>query len=555
MFDVETDRILPDRYQALLEPFAKAFDAGWEAATLHMSRESSPGPDTRIFMERAFEDSAAAAVDAAVLAGLEADAANAVPALIEALGEKHSLVRWCADFALSRLGPVAVLALAAAVREGVGDVARMAAQILGDLGAAAQDAVPALVAALGADSWYVRNAAAEALARMGPAAKGAVPALVAALRDVKFGNRGPAVHALGKIGSDAVSHLVAALRETDGGIRATAAEALGLIGPTARAAVPDLIEALGQMGYDVRSKVVAALERIGPDAVPHLIVALRQDDAGIRAAAAEALGLIGPAAKEAVLPISEVLHDGDGNVRGWAMITLGRIGPAAVPALVKALREGVGDVRWMAARSLGEVGPSARDAVPALVEALQDGDPTVRWRAARALGKVGLAAPEAAVPALTKALDDQDDEVRKNARTALERIEAGGRTAPRRPEGIERMGNEAVLNEDALETFRQVGKNCKTEDTNTFKLTKLQMVLGMKDSTIQHRLFTQVNGFFRRYFRQFEDIAVADGNDPQAPKEQKLFERRRGKPPMICHPLGWRAWELTCRCLEQRDRM
>ena len=59
-------------------------------------------------------------------------------------------------------------------------------------------------------------------------------------------------------------------------------------------------------------------------------------------AAVWALGKIGPAAKQAVLPLIEILKDADWRVRGYAAIALGEIGPAAkqaVPYLTESLKD------------------------------------------------------------------------------------------------------------------------------------------------------------------------------------------------------------------------
>jgi TolB-like protein/Flp pilus assembly protein TadD len=79
---------------------------------------------------------------------------------------------------------VTVETLAVTLSQGdAGYKRRGAARILGYFGAVAKEAVPALIDALGDESRWVRVQAAESLGRIGPAAKAAVPALEKALRD------------------------------------------------------------------------------------------------------------------------------------------------------------------------------------------------------------------------------------------------------------------------------------------------------------------------------------------------------------------------------------
>jgi HEAT repeat protein len=141
------------------------------------------------------------------------------------------------------------------------------------------------------------------------------------------------------------------LRHGDVLQRQDAAFLLGRMGPRAQAAVPALIECLGDP--DLRRPAALALGRIGPGALPALLRALRSDDAGIRSAAAR--GLTG-------------------------------VGPAAIPGLVRELKDPEPAVRLAAADALGGMGPKASDAIPALVRTLSEG----RWTAQVGCSRVRL---------------------------------------------------------------------------------------------------------------------------------------------------------------------
>ena len=149
-------------------------------------------------------------------------------------------VRVKAVRALQRFGPIAVAAVAGALKDVSAEARLAAAWTLGEMGPVAKDAVPALGQALGDLNVQVRQTAAWALGMVGPAAKDAVPELTRALKD--SGNV----------------------------VRANAAQALGAIGPEAKTAAVALAElALGGHSY-VGGNATNALRAIGPGAIAEL---------------------------------------------------------------------------------------------------------------------------------------------------------------------------------------------------------------------------------------------------------------------------------------------
>ena len=132
-----------------------------------------------------------------------------------------------------------------------------------------------------------------------------------------------------------------------------------------------------------------------------------------RRAALVGLTRYGPAAEAAVPALVDSLGDNDARIRRATVEALGAIGSnaeAAVPALVECLDDSDTNVRRAAAEALGNIGPKAEPAVSSLVECLDDNDTNVRRAAAEALGNIGLKA-ESAIPVLEKALDDEDESV------------------------------------------------------------------------------------------------------------------------------------------------
>jgi HEAT repeat protein len=210
-------------------------------------------------------------------AGVRASAAHAlgeiggragVSQLFEALGDPSEAVRASAAQALARLGPTPedVQALARVLESPDRYVAGFAAWSLGNLGAAAEPAVPDLVRALARDE--TNAVVAGALARVGPAAKAAVPELVKALSSEDDGRRWRAARTLGRIGPEAgpaVEALTGALADPNGVVRAHAARALGRIGPAAMPAAAALQRATGDREEGVRDEARRALDRLRGD--------------------------------------------------------------------------------------------------------------------------------------------------------------------------------------------------------------------------------------------------------------------------------------------------
>jgi hypothetical protein len=97
-------------------------------------------------------------------------AAEALPALIAAIGDADKEVRWAAAKPIGNIGPAAaeaVAALAAALDDADKEVRQAAAKPIGKIGPAAAEALPALIAAIGDADKEVRWAAAKAIGTSG----------------------------------------------------------------------------------------------------------------------------------------------------------------------------------------------------------------------------------------------------------------------------------------------------------------------------------------------------------------------------------------------------
>ncbi|MFH0738927.1 MAG: HEAT repeat domain-containing protein [Candidatus Omnitrophota bacterium] len=218
---------------------------------------------------------------------------------------------------------------------------------------------------------------------------------------------------------------ISRLKSIDPAVRRVAIVDIGNIGPAAHAAVPALINALGDSNWECREAAAEALVKIGPAAIPALINALGNDNFNVRKAAAKILVKIGPVAVPALIKAL-----GDKRFCYYAAEALGSIGPlaqAAVPALINALNNALNDKDYSVCYSiivaLSNIGFAAKDAVPVFIKALGASNWLVRYAAVQALGNIGPAA-QAAIPALIKVSNDPDARVREAVPLALKKIQS-----------------------------------------------------------------------------------------------------------------------------------
>ena len=225
---------------------------------------------------------------------------------IKALRDENPVRRLNAADALGRMADEASQDAVPALIESLGDtlepVGLNAAYALGEIGA---PAVPGLIEALNHEAESVQRNAAYALSAAGALA---VPALEGALNHKSDAVRGSAAFALGEIGaapSDTVANLVKLLNDPSEEVRRNMVEALGIIESPPKDVVPALTDALRDPNAQVRFTAALSLTRIGAqahEAVHALKAALNDENRYVRANAVDALHRIGtPEAREALL--------------------------------------------------------------------------------------------------------------------------------------------------------------------------------------------------------------------------------------------------------------
>jgi len=245
-------------------------------------------------------------------------------------------------------------------------------------GADAAPAVPALVELLDDRSEAYRADIAQLLCDLGPPAKGAAPFLVRLLKEKKARSPELVVKVLGRIAPDVpevVPVLVAGLQDRQ--LRSAALEALCSLGSSARGAIPALRDAIRAAKADAPAEgiaspaVVFTLAKLGVDAIPLLIELLDEPDSMFPRRVAQVLGEIGPAAKPAVPALTKALQNDDPFVRRDAACALWQIdkNSAGVPVLAAMVKDGGSWLVEPAAAALGEIGPAAKAALPELERA------------------------------------------------------------------------------------------------------------------------------------------------------------------------------------------
>jgi HEAT repeat protein len=422
---------------------------------------------------------------------LGADSKEAVPALAAALKDKSVDVRIHAAYVLGQLKASAKPALpalfdAAKDTGNIGDVIRPllptsvaeaaidAALLIDDKCGAdlAKAALPVLIAALKSKDGAIVRAAGSALRQLGPEAKPALPALKEAHKDAK----GLAENAIGSaivaIGGDGTAYLgelakdtklpvekrlsalsdlgwsrgrsaddkviailVDVLKDRDPQIRAAAVDVLSGIGPGAKAAIPPLIELLGDERIDEgaalsrpgATRVVAfALSRMGPAAVAPLADLLKDERSKPfpRWQAAMALSALGRHAKPALPVLESQLQDRFPAIAVESACAYVRAGgdiAKAMPVLSEGLKDDDALLVWHTADAIARIGPPAKNAVPALTKLLNHMEPEVRIEALHALSAMGADA-RPAVPEMAKILLQDKSRMRFQTARALERL-------------------------------------------------------------------------------------------------------------------------------------
>ncbi len=365
--------------------------------------------------------------------------AEVIDALIRALSDGNAQVTLTAADALSRIGAPAVPALVEKLADK--NYRRLVVEVLGEIGAGAESAVPSLVELLGnvGDDLELQHEIFIALASIGPKASSATSAMMKILKDPAAGDtRAGAAYVLARIGEKkALPVLLELIKGANSeAILRSSAWALVILDPKnaeiADLAMPHLLKATSSDRPLVRKEALAAFGALGPvaaQALPSLIEhAAGDSDVSVRVQALHSLAKIQAPAADALPVAVASLESPDSGVRNAARYLLGTLGKEAhetAPLLRESLRRGDELEKLLSAWALVHVAPSnenAQAAIPLLLIALQHADPQVRVESAITLGAIGTGTNEVRA-ALESAQSDPDPQVTKAVSEALKAIQ------------------------------------------------------------------------------------------------------------------------------------
>ena len=214
----------------------------------------------------------------------------------------------------------------------------------------APDAIDALIVALDDSVALVQSAAVAALAGTGLRSARAIPALVRTLHDSAHARaREGAAMVLGDLGrrapDEVARELTVSLSDPVARVRVAAVTAVGRIGAQARDALPLLARRANDTDVNVRIALAGAttdIDASSPKAANILLQLLGDSYDTVRAVAAAGLGNYTEASEREVSALTGALRDPQPMVRIAAASALGRLGTKATTATT-ALRAAVVD--------------------------------------------------------------------------------------------------------------------------------------------------------------------------------------------------------------------
>lgn len=266
---------------------------------------------------------------------------------------------------LELLGPMAEPAVPALLRtlhDGELEIAMDAASALAQIG---KVSVPGFVSALASTAVNTRRAAAYGLGQIGPAAEPAIPFLIVTLEDVDPQVRASSAYSLATIGTPSIAALSNIIDHADAPAREAAVQEFLRLNRSMRGMVRPLIKMAHSDLVASRCQAIEALGaiRATDDATFHLFIeSLRDPAAEVRVSALKALTLVSWRLPDAATDVSRCLVDASADVREWAARLLGRMGPvahAALPQLKQCLADSEAVVRAAAQEAIGRISTGA----------------------------------------------------------------------------------------------------------------------------------------------------------------------------------------------------
>ncbi|MGI8502603.1 MAG: sister chromatid cohesion protein PDS5, partial [Hassallia sp.] len=195
-------------------------------------------------------------------------AKSAVPALVKALKDKDSKVRFTAVQTLGNLGdnsePV-LQALLTVLTNQDAQIRDKAGKVLSKLGNSSEPVLQGLLVLLTDANSHVRGIAAEVLGKLGNSSEPVLQGLLVLLTDANSHVRGIAAKVLGKLGNASepvLRALLARCQDENLNVRCYAIEALGNLGKTSKSVLQTLSALLEDTNFQVQEAATKALDNL-----------------------------------------------------------------------------------------------------------------------------------------------------------------------------------------------------------------------------------------------------------------------------------------------------
>jgi HEAT repeat protein len=409
-----------------LKTWLYAADITWQSAAGQALGKIGK-PAVRVLVEATKDSQESTRVNA--VNALTAVGAEAVPDLVDALGNKHVDVRRLAAMHLAGQyvnDKMVVLGLAYSLKDEDEQVRLSCAQGLQNLGLMAKLAAPKLREALTDGNWNVRACAYYALAAMN---ENPNDFLVAKCKDKKLSlaervNAGAVLLMVGN-NTESLAVLQEGLKDTDLNVRMQAAFALTQSGRASKDGTKVFMEGLKSRSAGVRQQALQGLQNsgaLGGDAAPALLDMMENDsDPNLKQQAMYALQQVGGDAKVMIPGLTKMLRDKDSNVRLAALQVVGRYGADSITLIVERLDDKDDNVKqnavWMLQNVQGDLKPALKE-IKAL---LKHKDAQVRASGVQLIARCGDSAAED----LVALLKDHDENVRWQTVNSLRNLQGG----------------------------------------------------------------------------------------------------------------------------------
>jgi HEAT repeat protein len=301
----------------------------------------------------------------------------------------------------------------------------------------------------------------------GPDLERIIPGLIRTMKKAQPGDDWAfkALSSLGPSAREAVPALVEMIEGENPTLVEPVIHCLGAIGPVARPAVPAFFNLVRRFDSRFDIDILDALTGIGED--PQLAADLlgilndKKESSPVRELAILGVARAGPRNPAVSSALLGILADSSrSDDHRAAALALGRMGfPQAVPVLMKWLAFDNFSVQPPAARALGEIGPAAREAAPELARLLAK-ETSKNYEAAQfALALLRIAGDAKSALPLAEEFTGRGQFIPHETVEAIETLGALGPAASEvAPVLIARLG-EPEVSRAAAEALRKIGKS------------------------------------------------------------------------------------------------